>query len=88
MRRNTLGASNALLVEWISEDRGMYKNHLRMSREQFFELLSKVKPYIEKQDTNMREHVSAHVKLQIALRYIAAGDNFGRDLLVYTGNLW
>ena len=54
-RRNTLGASNTLLVEWTSEDRDMYKNHLRMSREQLFELLSKVKPYIEKQDTNMRE---------------------------------
>ena len=52
MRRNTLGASNTLLVEWTSEDRDMYKNHLRMSREQFFELLSKVKPCIEKQDTN------------------------------------
>jgi len=52
MRRNTLGASNTLLVEWTNEDRDMYKNHLRMSREQFFELLSKVKPYIEKQDTN------------------------------------
>ena len=52
MRRNTLGASNTLLVEWTSEDRDMYKNHLRMSGEQFFELLSKVKPYIEKQDTN------------------------------------
>ena len=52
MRRNTLGASNTLLVEWTNEDRDMYKNHLRMSREQFFELLSKVKSYIEKQDTN------------------------------------
>ena len=52
MRRNTLGASNTLLVEGTNEDRDMYKNHLRMSREQFFELLSKVKPYMEKQDTN------------------------------------
>jgi hypothetical protein len=43
MTRNILGASNTLLVEWTSEDRDMYKNHLRMSREQFFELLSKVK---------------------------------------------
>ena len=51
MRRNTLGASNTLLVEWTSEDRNMYKNHLRMSREQFFKL-SSIKPYIEKQDTN------------------------------------
>ena len=77
MRRNTLGASNTLLVEWKSEDLDMYKNHLRMSREQFFELLSKVKPYIEKQDTNMRECISARVKLQITLRYLAAGDSFG-----------
>ena len=53
MRRNALGASNTLLVEWSNEDRDMYKNRLRMSREQFFELLSKVKPYIEKQDTNV-----------------------------------
>jgi hypothetical protein len=36
MRRNILGASNTLLVEWTIEDRDMYKNHLRMSREQFF----------------------------------------------------
>jgi hypothetical protein len=40
-----LGASNTLLVEWTSEGRDMYKNNLRMSREQFFELLSKVKPF-------------------------------------------
>jgi len=59
MRRDTLGASNRWLVEWTSEDRDMYKNHLKMSREQFFELSSKVKPYIEKQDTNMRECISA-----------------------------
>ena len=52
MRRNTLGASNTWLVEWTNEDRDMYKNHLTMSQEQFFELLSKVKPYIEKQNTN------------------------------------
>ena len=55
MRRNTLGASNTLLVECTNEDRDMYKNHLRMSREQFFELLSKVKRYTEKQDTTVRE---------------------------------
>jgi len=40
-----MGASNILLVEWTSEDRDTYKNHLMMSREQFFELLAKVKPF-------------------------------------------
>ena len=54
MRRNTLGASNTLLVEWTNEDRDMYRNHLRMSREQFFELLSKVKPYMEIQERHKR----------------------------------
>jgi hypothetical protein len=44
VRRNILGASNTLLVEWTSEDRDMYTNHLRMSREQFLEL-SKVKQF-------------------------------------------
>ena len=73
MRRDTLSASDRLLVEWTSEVRDMYKNLLRMSREQFFELLSKVEPYIEKQDTNMRECISAHVKMQITLSYLALG---------------
>jgi hypothetical protein len=45
MRRNILCASNTLLGEWTSEDRDMYKNHLRMSGQQFLELLSKVKPF-------------------------------------------
>jgi hypothetical protein len=63
-----LGASNTLLIDWRREDGDMYKNHLRLSQEQFVELLSKVKPYIEKQDTNMRECRPAHVKLQITLR--------------------
>ena len=30
MRLNILGASNTLLVEWTSEDRDLYKNHLTL----------------------------------------------------------
>jgi len=65
MKRDTLGASNTLLAEWRSEDRDKYKNHLRMSRDQFFELLSKVKPYIEKQETNMRECISVSYRAPV-----------------------
>jgi hypothetical protein len=81
MRRNMLGASNTLLIEWRREDGDMYKNHLRMYREHFVDLLSKVKPYIEKQDTNMRECIPANVNMQITLRYLAAGDSFGSSKL-------
>jgi len=52
MRRNTLGASNTLLVEWTNEDRDVQKSFKDVSGTVFFELLSKIKPYIEKQDTN------------------------------------
>jgi len=54
-----------------------------MSREQFFELLSKVKTFTVKQNTNMRECISAHVKLQITLTYLAAGDSFGSHEALY-----
>jgi hypothetical protein len=47
LRCNILGASGTLLIDWASEDRDKYKNHLRMSREQFVELLSIVRRNID-----------------------------------------
>lgn len=66
-----------LLREWSAEERTMFHNHLRMSETQFEVLLAKVMPLIEKQNTTMREALSARLKLQIALRYLAPGDCFG-----------
>jgi len=57
MRRNKLGASNTLLVEWTSEDRDMYKNHLRMSREVF--------RIIIKSKTTHRETIQKHERMHI-----------------------
>lgn len=76
-RRDKMGASMRLLREWSAEDRTMFHNHLRMSETQFEELLAKVTPLIEKQNTTMREALPARLKLQIVLRYLAAGDCFG-----------
>ncbi|XP_057654748.1 putative nuclease HARBI1 [Diorhabda carinulata] len=47
-----------------------------MSEAMFNELLSKVRPKIIKQDTNMREAISVKLKLQITLRYLATGDSY------------
>jgi len=41
MQYVTLGA-NHLLQEWTSEDKEMFRNHIRMSVEQFLELLIRV----------------------------------------------
>ena len=76
-QRNSLGASLTVLKEWQTEDGEMCGNHLRMSDEQFTYLLASVTPFIKKQDTVLRKSISPRVKLQITLRYLAAGDCFG-----------
>ncbi|KAJ8959728.1 hypothetical protein NQ314_006152 [Rhamnusium bicolor] len=59
------------------EDPESYRNHLRMSENQFEELYEKVKSKIEKQNTIMREALPSRLKLQITLRYLATGDTYG-----------
>ncbi|CAH1974418.1 unnamed protein product [Acanthoscelides obtectus] len=56
-RRNKLGVSGTLLKELALEDNDAYKNHLRMSEEQFQRLLLKIKSKIQKQDTIMRRSI-------------------------------
>ncbi|KAJ8926472.1 hypothetical protein NQ314_021158, partial [Rhamnusium bicolor] len=66
-----------LLAEIAVEDPESYRNHLRMSENQFEELSEKVKSKIEKQNTIMREALPSRLKLQITLRYLATGDTYG-----------
>lgn len=72
-----------LLKELAIEDKAGYKNFLRMSEAMFNELLSKVRPKIFKQDTNMREAIPAEIKLQITLRYLATGDSYSSLAYLY-----
>lgn len=83
LRRNLYGASDCLLKELVTEDPESYRNHLRMNNEQFNELLRKVIPYIQKQNTNMREALPARVKLQITLRFLATGDSYASLSALY-----
>lgn len=59
-----------------AEDECLFKNHLWMSETLFENLLLKVTPLIEKQDTLMRECIPVKIKLQIILRYLATGDSY------------
>lgn len=72
-KRQALGASSNFLTEVAGEDKVTFKNHLRITAEQFEQLLESVKPKIQKVDTNMRAALPARLKLQIALRYLASG---------------
>ncbi|XP_036327841.1 protein ANTAGONIST OF LIKE HETEROCHROMATIN PROTEIN 1-like isoform X1 [Rhagoletis pomonella] len=75
-RRAELGASDNLYRELASEDVNYFKQCLRMNPAQFEDLLAKVAPLIEKQDTIMREALTPRIKLQIALKFLATGDNY------------
>ena len=46
----------------------------------FDEIYQKVKPLIEKKNTNMRNAISAHARLCITLRFLASGASY-RELM-------
>ncbi|KAL1490125.1 hypothetical protein ABEB36_012866 [Hypothenemus hampei] len=58
-RDKGLGLLNVLREELLIEDPDQYKNFLRMDNECFLKLLNYIKCDIEKQNTHLRECVSA-----------------------------
>ncbi len=58
-------------------DEAKFIQAFRMNPRIFYELLHLVEPHIAKQDTPMRSTISPKVRLQITLRYLASGANFG-----------
>jgi len=53
--------------ELLKDDR-KFHSFYRMSKEGFSEVAEKVRPYIQKQDTNFRRSVSVEERLLITLR--------------------
>ncbi|XP_064094448.1 uncharacterized protein LOC135206898 [Macrobrachium nipponense] len=51
------------------------KNWIRLTKEQFSNLLNRVTPLIEKVDTKLRKAVSAAERLTLTLRYLATGES-------------
>lgn len=52
-----------------------FKNYVRMSPECFDALVERVRPLIEKQDTNFRKAVPVAERLAVTLRYLASGSS-------------
>jgi hypothetical protein len=82
-RRETLGASSTLFHELSVEDLTEYKRQLRMSVEQFNELLKIIEPQVAKRDTIMRNAITPRQKLEVTLRYLASGDSFQSLALLF-----
>nr|XP_037275506.1 protein ANTAGONIST OF LIKE HETEROCHROMATIN PROTEIN 1-like [Rhipicephalus microplus] len=73
--RKELGVQNLLYKELLKTDHEEYRRLLRVSREQFLQLLSRVETRIQKKDTVMRQSISAETRLQVTLRYLASGES-------------
>ncbi|XP_070389344.1 uncharacterized protein [Dermacentor albipictus] len=71
----SLGMQNHLYREVLVSDIEEYWRLLRVTRQQFLQLLSRVGPRIGRQDTVMRRAIPAGTRLQVTLRYLASGES-------------
>ena len=69
--RGQFGAHHALVQELAIEESLDFRSFLRMVVNDFQELLGKVTPFIQRQDTRMREAISTSERLSLTLRYSA-----------------
>ncbi|VEN38050.1 unnamed protein product [Callosobruchus maculatus] len=83
LRRKGRGTLALLNTELRFEDPEAYRNFLRLDTAQFNVLLNLVRDDINKQDTLMRESISAEHRLNVTLRFLATGESF-RSLMYST----
>ncbi|KAG8227282.1 hypothetical protein J437_LFUL014536 [Ladona fulva] len=67
---------NMVQEELAVEDRLAFKNFLRMTEEQFGEILDLVRDDIRKEDTVMRTLISPEKRLALTLRFLATGESY------------
>ena len=73
-RRRQRSIYSNLVQELREEDPDEYLKYLRMTTTTFNILLEKVRPYIEKKNTAMRNSISAAERLTVTLRFLATGE--------------
>ena len=72
--RKQKGEFNMLVKDLRLHDELFFFKYFRMSPAIFGELLTWIPPYIQKQETKMREPISPRERLCVALRYLVTGD--------------
>lgn len=76
MQKKTKWSSSHLVTELRLTCPEDYRNYLRMSGDTYDELLAKVKPFIERQNTFMRDSISPNERLSATLRFLATGRSY------------
>lgn len=81
--RETENTTQNLIRDLRNDGVNGFETFFRISPDQFDELLSKVGPFIAKQDTKMRKAISAETRLAITLRFLASGDSYRSLMLLF-----
>ena len=76
LRRPIYGHYETLLAELNREDIPAFRNYTRMDPDMFYELVERLTPRIQKQDTWYRKALEPGLKVAITLRYLATGDSY------------
>ena len=75
-RREEAGSHVTILRELRYGCEEYFVNYMRMDPRTFYDLLSKVGPHIAKQDTNMRQSISAEARLHATLLFLSHGCSY------------
>ena len=61
--------------ELAEEDNELYKSFLRLDEDLFYNIVERVRPYIEKTRTFWREPLDVGLRVAVTLRFLASGDS-------------
>lgn len=75
-RRLPFGQFHRLMPELRHEDPASFINYIRIQPQMFDELVQRITPRVTKRDTNYRKAIEPEMKIAIALRHLASGDNY------------
>ena len=70
-----MGEYHSLIKEMRLVDHFSFYKYFHMSPSRFDDLLSRVKPFIVRKTTQLREPVSAEERLSVNLRFLVTGDS-------------
>ena len=76
LRREVQGDYDNLLWELHREDHKGFKSFIRISTELFEEMIAKIEPKVQKQDTRLRKALPVGLKLAVTLRFLSTGNTY------------
>lgn len=61
------------LIKELEVDDGSFRNYVRLTKDQFDEVVERVTPFIERTCTNFRTAISPGERVAVTLRFLATG---------------